>query len=445
MTELVQTVTGAGSVDFIPTSPRKPEINEKKFSKIIRTLYTAFVHKKGLYGQVSMETHAPQLKYYPGCPALRREIKQDKKQQDSLVDMPTEEEVADMIHDFFERNNSTPDVRIGLGSGLELTATMMSGAQSKQFAKLKALEKEVREFHRAEEDTNARTKVLERFTPKHRRWLWFATLTDRRERSDLVYRAHCRIYADHPELYSEQVIGISPDVFREMIRKKSYKIGSPYQSAEYWIACAKTLFEEFDGDPVLLLKHAGWSVREVYEWKQEEKKKRGYDPIPGWGRKLISLYFLYLAELGYPMPDDVFPADVHAQAILLQTGCINFAGKETVYTADLAEMARKTVTDVCREKNYDVILYGHASWLLGSQLCVKCAGNREVPYLCPIYKECKGRVDTSSYFAKGIWRKDGQVMTKGGLRPKFGMPTDVSPRERTRKNTKVIPITPLYD
>lgn len=415
MTELVQSVVQSESSveDTVLPSSHKPVIDKKKFAKIIRTLYTALIHNKGLYGQVSMETHAPQLKYYPGSPASskRKLIAEEvnplmQSLDESLYETELSEKQSAVLQEVFERQ--VPLVRME-HEGI----------------------------------------VVPRGTPEHRRWLWFATLTDRREKSDLVYRAHCRIYEDHPELYGAEAVNISPDQFREMIRKKSYKIGSPYQSAEYWLVCIRTLFEEFDGDPVNLLKEAGWSVDEVYAWKQKQRKERGYDPIPGWGRKLISLYFLYLAELGYPMPDDVFPADVHAQAILIQTGCLDFGDKDVVYTSVVAEMIRKTATDVCKEKGYDVILYGNSSWLLGSQLCVNCAGNDDVPYLCPIYKKCKGRADTSSYFARGIWRKKGQVMTKGGIRPQYGLPTDVTARERSRKNgqTKreqagVIPLFP---
>lgn len=411
MTEFMQSMLGrAGSVDFTPTAPRKPKIKKIKFSKIVLTLYSAFIHRKGIYGQVSMETHAPQLKYYPGCQAVLP-IGRAVENVNPLMQM-----LDESLYEVELSKKQTEALRL---------------AFARQVPAIE-LERERR--------------VVPRMTLEHRRWLWFATLTDRREKSDLVYRAHCRIYEDYPELYDRRAIDIDPDDFREMIRRKSYKIGSPYQSAEYWLVCLKTLFEEFDGDPVKLLKTAGWSVRSVYAWKETEKKKRGYDPIPGWGRKLISLYFLYLAELGYPMPDDVFPADVHAQAILVQTGCLDFAGKDKVYTAAVAEMLREEVTRICNDRKYDVILYGHASWLLGSQLCVNCAGNDNVPILCPIYEECKGRVDTSPYFAKGIWRKSGQVMVKGGIRPPFGLPTDVLRRERTRKKTQaVIPITPLFD
>lgn len=368
------------------SSPEKQGIKPKRLELILRKLYEGIVKSKGIYSVVSMETHAPQTKYYPGSPASQKPIKEPEAQS-NLFEGPAKKMVQ-----------TTKPVSLILPRTLE-----------------------------------------------HRRWLWFATLTDRREISDRVYYAHCKIYEDYPEFYSKEVVGMSLSDFKKALKQKSYKIGSPSQSAEFWLVCAKTLFEEFDGDPVKLLKHAGWSVEKVYAWKQKQKKIRGYDPIPGWGRKLISLYFLYLSELGEDLPYDAFPADVHAQAILQQTKCFDFGGRDKVYSSNLAEFMRKDLTALCEKKNWSIHLIAHASWLLGSQLCVRCSKSVDAPVLCPIYKECKGRIDTGPYFAKGMWLRDAESMTKGGNRPKFGVPTDVPPRLQSRKNTRPqIPTIPLF-
>ena len=369
-------------------------LKEKRLAKIIDLLYRAIILSKGLYATITIETHAPQQIYFPGSSESRSKNSADVSSQQLLFHQDVSSHAHDQEH------------------------------ENRQFALVKP------------------------GTLEHRQWLWFATLTDRRENSMQVYRAHCHIYADYPELYTEAVSYISLPKLRSMLDGK-YKIGSPKQSVEYWQICAFTLFSRFGGDPVTLLKHAGWSVEAVYAWKQAQKKPIsqggiGYDPIPGWGRKLLSLYFLYLAELGYPLPEDVFASDVHAQAIVLQTGSFDYGERDIVTSATLAEMIRKFVSLYCKEKKYDIVLVSHASWLLGSTLCNQCSQRREVPVSCPIYEECGGRVDTSHYWKKGTWPKDVPRMNKGGERPKFGLPTDVVRRLSQRGKVNAIPITPLF-
>lgn len=381
MTELAKSTKQiAGLVTDIVSQPlSKVKMNKKRHRQIVRLLYEAKIKGKGLYSTVTMEKFAPQTKYYPGSPSSQKVVSENHQHDDFFLEhVPV-------------KDSLTADV---------LVEVVLPG------------------------------------TLLHRRWLWFATMTDRREISERVYYTHCKIYEDYPGFYNEDVLEVSRGNFRLALKNRRYKIGSPAQSVEYWLICAKTLYEEFDGDPVNLLAYAGWSVEEVYAWKQKERKLRGYDPIPGWGRKLISLYFLYLAELGYRLPEDAFPADVHAQAILLQTGVVNFGSRDTISSSSLAELVRASTTEICLEKKYDVVEFAHADWLLGSQLCTKCSSRSEVPFLCPIYNECKGRVDTSLYFAKGLWMKDGQVMTKGGVRPGYGLPTEITRRFRSRKQTR---------
>ncbi len=366
-------------------------LNERRLARIIDTLYLAIVNSRGLYRTITGETHAPQRIYYPGSPAVR----------------PKAAVVSPQSHLFNERSHSV-------------------------------------ELPKHEEVATKPLVVLMPETLEHRQWLWFTTLTDRREDSMQVYKAHCHIYRDFPHYYTSEVLDVPVEVFRESLKRK-YKIGSPGQSVEYWRVCANTLFTRFGGDPVNLLRHAGWSVELVYAWKHAQKKPVekggiGYDPIPGWGRKLLSLYFLYLSELGYPLPDDVFASDVHAQAIVLQTGCFDYGGNQTISSAALAEMIRKFISRYCKEKRYDIVIVAHASWLLGSNLCDQCSRRRDAPVLCPIYKECKGRIDTSHYWAKGQWPKGLPIMNKGGELPPFGVPTDVTPRLSQRRRVVEQPI-----
>lgn len=423
---------------------RQPFI-KRKFEKIMLSLYRALIHSKGIYSIASIETHAPQVKYFPGSPALNREIKIVRQRTENLAGfMPTTEEVEQWISDFCASKLVLSPYVLQTAEK-EISAVELSATDREQLNRLQNLLKKAQELEGLKSEVYTSTKTLERGGCEHLRWLWFATLTDRREKSDRVYRAHCRIYEEHPEFYSKEVTYIGAPTFRTLLKKRRYPVGSPSQSAGFWQICAFTLFSRFDGDPIKLLKETGWSVESVYAWKQSEKKRLGYDPIPGWGRKLLSLYFMYLAELGYPLPEDAFPADVHAQAILIQTGSLDYGDRDVIYSQQVAEMMRVKVTDLCRRKDLDPVIMAHASWIKGSELCTKCSSTPEAPNLCAIYTDCRGRVDTSPYFAQGRWPKTIQIMTKGGTRPKYGLPTDVQARLKTRKRGKpVSPTSPLF-
>ena len=403
MTKPVKEKKDTGLV--VTTVPARSSLRTKKLERIITKLYVAIAQGRGLYKYVTMETHAPQRMFYPGAPSVQPK-KVEVSPQTSFI--TTEDDGANNIH---------PKKKI--------------------------------------EIDQKQREVLSPSTLEHRRWLWFATLTDRREDSMKVYRAHCDIYHDHSEFYDERILQANPETIKELLKKKindknKYTIGSPAQSATYWQVCARTLYEMFDGDPVILLKSCGWSVPGVIAWKKQSKKPvdkggLGYDPIPGWGPKLVSLYFLYLAELGFTLPSDAFASDVHWQAIIMQVGGFDYVDKESVSSTKLAEMSRPFVTDVCNRKDYETLLLAHASWLLGSTLCSNgCSKRVDAPILCPIYEECGGRIDTSHYWKKGKWPKGLPMMNKGGERPPYGIPTDVTRRLSQRAQAKVIPIIPLF-
>jgi hypothetical protein len=359
------------------SSARPPKIKEERFTQILETLYTSIIKNKGLFDFVRIETHAPQIKYFPGSPALLPE-----KNENQLSFLPeAKEEVVN---------------------------------------------------------------ILEPGTLGHRIWLWVSVHEDLQDDSDQVYRAHCKIFADHPEFYDRRVLDLDLKEFARILKEKDetgkvkYKVHHGEKVARNWQRCMKTLFEEFEGDPLVFLKKTGWSVESVYAWKMSQKKIRGYDPLPNWGRKLISLYFFYLIGLDptYVFPDDAFPADLHAQALVIQTGCLDWGDKDVIYSAPFAEMIRKFVTRLAREKNWDILILGHAQWLQGSSLCNGCALNKGAIALCNIFKMCGGRVDTGSYSA-GKWYKDGRVQTKPGEMAPFGLPTE-QPLRLTRARKRKI-------
>jgi hypothetical protein len=374
-------VTTHKAIKRVVTKPssQQPSLSEKRLKEVLTPLYEALIKRKGIFSEVTIQGDGPQHKYYPGY-------------QQKETPSPQE--------DLFEQNNH-PKI-----------------------------------------DEEDHSLSFERGSLLHLRWLWFATLTDRREVSDRVYEAHTEIFRNHPHFYEKEVCLVSDKVFRDTILG-NYKIGAPKDSVVFWKICAETLFTRFDGDPAALLKEAGWSVDAVYAWKQKEKKRLGYDPIPGWGRKLLSLYFLYLSELGYPLPDDAFASDVHAQALILQTGVFSFGELRFINSLTLAERLRKSITKLAKNKGFDVITLAHASWLLGSKLCVRCSKTKEVELLCPVYHLCKGRIDTKAYTRQGRWYKEERHQSRGGEMPPYGIPTD--PKHQKPDNRKqVIEITSLF-
>lgn len=381
--------TAVSKLAAVATPPaKKPSINREKLRIVLKRLHRAHVDKWGLFRDASIRSRGPQHLYYPGSPAVQPKPVEVSRQLtiECFVPTPAPTTVTELL--------------------LERYYTMVPGSF------------------------------------EHRLWLWFATLTDRREKSVRVYDAHCKLFRDHPEYYTGDICYISLEKLQKVLKK--YKIGSPNASAGNWQVCAFTLFYRFGGDPVALLQHAGWSVASVCKWKKVEKKRQGYDPLPGWGPKLISLFFLYLSELGYTLPDDAFASDVHAQAYLIQTGALEWGDYDIISSSVLAEMLRIEAVIVCKEEGFEIIDTAHESWMNGNGLCNGCAKNIHVATLCALYDICGGRADTSSYFKQGKWYKNRPLHVRGGMRPPFGMITDLPPRIRGRKVPLANPQTILF-
>ncbi|MCF7843655.1 hypothetical protein K9M47_02020 [Candidatus Gracilibacteria bacterium] len=245
---------------------------------------------------------------------------------------------------------------------------------------------------------------------KHVLWLFFATLTDRRQVSNEVYKAHVRLIAEYPELYTKEVIKKDKTEFGEFLAK--YKIGVPRQSAEYWIRCADTLFNNFDGDPIKLINHCGGTVEGVQEYKKRVEKETGFDPLPGYGPKITSLLLLFLAELNaYEMPADAFPVDVHVQAIFLQYGAMTTV--RDIVNDEAENFLRLFLCRMSVKYSLCKVALSHAFWIKGARLCTGCSKRKYVALLCSIEGECSGRINTAKYFSEGIWAHPLTFMRKG--------------------------------
>ena len=240
---------------------------------------------------------------------------------------------------------------------------------------------------------------------QHVQWLFFATLTDRRQVSDNVYAAHLELRERHPHLYLPGSEDLDPFELADILIR--YQIGMPRQSAQYWVRCARTLWGDWDGNPARL--YGGQSIKDALKWKRGFKK----NPLPGFGPKILSLFGLYLAELGKVALFDAFPVDVHVQRWFLNTDCIlGIEGK--VFNEEMERTLRPFITDFCNEYKLSWVDLSHALWFLGNRVCTGCAKNRAARMLCPSYDACGGSWNSSTYFKKGCWDASLRRFRKGG-------------------------------
>ena len=283
---------------------------------------------------------------------------------------------------------------------------------------------------------------------KHVLWLFFATLTDRRQVSDEVYKAHVRLIAEYPEIYTINIVNefkkhlmefmelclqtsysgktyhwikFTVTFLKELLEKilgffgeflAKYKIGVPRQSGDYWIRCADTLFNDFGGDPIKLINHCGGTVEGVQAYKRKVEKETGFDPLPGYGPKITSLLLLFLAELGaYEMPVDAFPVDVHVQALFLQYGAM--VTTRDIVNDEAENFLRPFLCEMSAKHNMCKVALSHAFWIKGAKLCTGCSRRKYVSLLCSIEKNCLGRINTAKYFSHGIWEHPLTFMRKG--------------------------------
>ena len=252
---------------------------------------------------------------------------------------------------------------------------------------------------------------------EHQLWLFFATMTDRREESARVYESHVNLRRRHPRLYTEAAARMAPDTIAEKLAAE--KVGSPGQSARYWPRCARTLFEKFRGDPLALYRMGDGLIDDVLRYKPS----REGDRLPGFGPKILSLLSLYFEELGLmEMPRDAFPVDVHVQRFLISTGIITSTGQVT--NEEVERVVRPFLCRLCAEENIPRLELSHVIWFLGNRCCSGCYRNKAVERLCPSYGDCGGSISTLTYTKKGLWDFDVPRHRKGGERTML-LPSDM--------------------
>ncbi|HEC30770.1 MAG TPA: hypothetical protein ENI66_02020 [Candidatus Yonathbacteria bacterium] len=241
---------------------------------------------------------------------------------------------------------------------------------------------------------------------KHVLFLFFTTLVTLQSSSDegfkrsvLLYEQFHGCFTEHSLL--ERVDGIS--TLEEIFKHVGFN--KPKTWSGYWSECAETLFHEYDGDPLCIIRDVK-TVDGMLLYKKNARKEGKSWWLNGYGPKLFSLFCIFCEELGLIEPvSDAIPVDVHLQRICLSTGIVTTdVGKfgDTV----LAEFLRKELTRFCRVNNIAPVDISHAMWFLGSKSCSKCNRVRGLKYHCPVFSLCTGSPPTKPYWRKGHWRTD---------------------------------------
>jgi endonuclease III len=279
---------------------------------------------------------------------------------------------------------------------------------------------------------------------EHLVYFFLVTPTDHLQDSDKLYANHIRIYADHPWVYSKEVLKLTKDELAALFKK--YRVGIHNENARFFLNNAKTLFEDFGGDPVKIFRSAGASVDNVLAWREKREKETGRNPLLGFEHKIASLYLLYLAEFGaLPMPKDAFAVDVHVIFQLYQVG--GFTLHERMDNMMIAQILREVICDIFEEEQFSKVDGANVTWLNGSKGCKSCSSNAAAQYLCPVWGMCKGRYATDNYHHNGSVDPADPLFPKGGIRPEFGIPRTIRKRPEKKGRGAIIieHLTTLFD
>lgn len=236
------------------------------------------------------------------------------------------------------------------------------------------------------------------------RWLFVATLTDRRTVSFQNYRGHVKIYEEFPGLYSYDTLVAELTCRGRQFLHETFRnngVGMPGQSSVYAPQVLKTLRDDFENNPLLIFEE---TIDETIKKLKDNKVK-----LPGYGPKLLSLYAIYLCELGLISLDDAVPVDVWVQTLLISTNAVLIEGE--VSNVTMEKTVRPLISAWCCENNVSPVDLAHAIWLLGSKSCARCEQIAQVN-TCPVYNYCGGRVVSWSYFKEGIWRDSDSMVRR---------------------------------
>lgn len=251
---------------------------------------------------------------------------------------------------------------------------------------------------------------VERGSFPHAVFLYFTTLITYASDSDMVFKQSVHLFEKYQYLFSEKLLEISVEEIGERFREVGFV--RPKQGAGYWYGSGRTLFSEYQGEPLRLF--AVENVDEFLLKKRALKKRFGKEALPGIGPKIFSLMAIFFHELGLiPEMPGAFPVDLHVQRICIAQGIIE--GNGVSFAAPLAEFLRPRIYEVCERLGMRTLDLSHALWLLGHLGCTICPFVEGIEHVCPIASSCGGAPPSLLYARKGKWNLDAPRLRKGSI------------------------------
>ncbi len=238
---------------------------------------------------------------------------------------------------------------------------------------------------------------------EYRRWLQVATVTDRRTVSMGVYRGHAFLYDNYPNLYTPEGFATTDKKLIQDLYSKN-GVGMPGQSVRYVGVVQNSTRDYFFDDPVNMFRYS--EVDLVLKEIKKMKKDLGFNPLPGFGPKILSLYAMYLEQLGLVSVIDAMPVDIWVQSILISTGGVTISNGER--NSELEKAIRVFIVNLCLQQSWSRVDMSHAIWFNGNKNCNVCK-SENLSDMCPVYSECRGRISSESYFGEGKWNPENII------------------------------------
>lgn len=230
-------------------------------------------------------------------------------------------------------------------------------------------------------------------------YLYFTILLTYRSLSEKWFEQSSEMEKKFPHLFSEWIVLAKESDIQHALEE----VGFIYHitGAHRWKMSGVDLYQAYNGDPAKIFKGVD-SISEIVA--QKNNLKNGGIFLTGYGPKLLSLLNIIFYEFDIVQRyfDDAFPADIHIQNQCLSTGIIK-PKTDLFETTICAEILRKEITRIMKELAINPLSESHAMWFNGNRLCRFCLKRAQSEELCPIFKLCKGRINTKMYHKKGKW------------------------------------------
>lgn len=280
-------------------------------------------------------------------------------------------------------------------------------------------------------------------TREHDIFLAFTNQLDFRTDSRRVYRAMEKLWEKFPEMFTEEAFTrLTKKEVEHALRAVRYTY--PNQGTGRWISFARTLYENFGGDPLAIFKIAGvGSIDEMMLHRSKVRRKKPHY-LSGKGPKLLSLLAMMYEEFErIPAFPRSFPVDLHVQRTLNALGVISWDEEQNVDASILAEYIRINLVYFFERYRLSVVPTSHMIWFLGNALCTQCHELRakkpsRLAQLCPMYQMgCKGpKYLSATYSQERQWSNRMIIISEVPKPETFGLVEPVFKEPRRKKSEK---------